>query len=104
MPLVIQGGEGVRLGVVDRLLLRLDAATVGADQGPTVLEASIIDFKTDRPGDGSSADLDGFLDRHRDQMGTYAQAIGERYGLDPARIRVFLLRVDDGAVVEVPSL
>ena len=36
-------------------------------------------------------------------MRTYAAAIRDRYDLDPARIRVSLIRVDDGAVVEVPG-
>ena len=103
MPLVIQSGEGVRLGVVDRLVLQLasPAAATGSEV-PEVVGASIIDFKTDRPGDGSPGDLEAFRSRHLEQMRTYAAAIRDRYALDPARIRVSLIRVDDGAVVGVP--
>ena len=104
MPLVIRGKEGVRLGVVDRLVLHLGADTPDeASEVPEVVGASIIDFKTDRPGDGSSSDLDAFRARHRSQMNSYAVAIGDRYGLDPSRIRLSLIRVDDGVVVEVPQ-
>ena len=104
MPLVMRGDQGVRLGVVDRLVLRLGSeASVAGSEGPEVIGASIIDFKTDRPGDGSPADLEAFRSRHRSQMRTYSAAIGERYDLDPAEIRVSLIRVDDGVVVDLPG-
>ncbi|MCP4836747.1 MAG: UvrD-helicase domain-containing protein [Phycisphaera sp.] len=102
LPLVIRGDDGVRIGVVDRLVLHL-AATEEATAGPTVIGASIIDFKTDRPGDGSGADHEAFAGRHRDQVRVYASAIGDRYGLDPSRIRVSLIRVDDGAIVDIAA-
>ena len=102
LPLVIRGDDGVRIGVVDRLVLQLAAADE-ATSSPTVIGASIIDFKTDRPGDGSGADHEAFAGRHRDQVRVYASAIGDRYGLDPSRIRVSLVRVDDGAIVDIPA-
>ena len=101
MPLVMHGREGVRLGVLDRLLLQLDSD--GSSDMPRVVGASIIDFKTDRPGDGGSEELEAFRNRHRDQMSIYALAVAERYELDPTRIQGFLVRVDDGVVVEVPA-
>ena len=43
-----------------------------------------------------------FLDRHEGQMNDYRAVVAARYGLDPTRISVSLIRVEDAAVVEVP--
>jgi hypothetical protein len=99
-PLVIRGQAGVRIGIIDRLVLRLGPA---AEDGiPKVIGASIIDFKTDRPGDGSEIDQTEFLARHDDQVKVYRAAIQDRYGLDPGRVRACLIRVDDALEMVIP--
>ena len=92
--------HGVRIALVDRVVLHV-ADDPDARAGRRVVAASIIDFKTDRPGDGGEADLEGFRERHATQLRTYAGAIGDRYGLDPSRISISLIRVDDRKVVAV---
>ena len=97
-PLTMRSEHGVRIGLVDRVVLHV-ADDPDVRSGRRVVAASIIDFKTDRPGDGGEADLDGFRERHATQLRTYAGAIGDRYGLDPSRISISLIRVDDRKVV-----
>ena len=65
--------------------------------------ASIIEFKTDRPGDGSDADRRRFLDRHREQLEVYRSLIARRYDLDPTRIPVRLIRLGDALVMDLGS-
>jgi hypothetical protein len=101
-PFLRRTERGVQSGFIDRLVLHLDATPSEGASPPTVVGATIIDFKTDRPDAGSPTDLPDFLDRHRDQMSSYRAVISERYGLEPSRIGVSLIRVDDGAIVHVP--
>jgi len=101
-PLVIRGQAGVRIGIIDRLLLRLGPAP--EDGIPKVIGASIIDFKTDRPGDGFEIDQTEFLARHDVQLRVYRAAIQDRYGLDPAKVRVCLIRVDDAMAMDIPAM
>ena len=103
-PFLRRTGQGVQTGFIDRLVLHLDREPgVGTDDhSPSVIGASIIDFKTDRPEADSDDDIEGFLERHRGQMNDYRAVIAERYGLDPSRISVSLIRVEDARVVEVP--
>lgn len=98
MPIVDRSGSSIRIGVVDRLVLSIEPVDGGAVR---ILEASIVDFKTDRPGDGSDTDLMAFLDRHRVQLEAYRSLIGRRYGLDSDRIRTSLVRVGDAAIVDL---
>lgn len=105
-PFLRRTPQGVQTGFIDRLVLRLDrdpvAGPVKDGSPPSVVGASIIDFKTDRPDPGAADDLGDFLDRHRHQMGDYRSVIAGRYDLDPSRISVSLIRVEDAQVVEVP--
>ena len=105
-PFLRRTPHGVQTGFIDRLVLHLDGPSVAGDPPPKVVGASIIDFKTDRPdpgvAGGPDAELAGFLERHRGQMNAYRAVIAERYGLDPSRISVSLIRVDDARIVEVP--
>ena len=104
-PLVRRSGHGVQVGLIDRLVLHLDrppVPPVTGSPGPTVIGASIIDFKTDRPGDGSGPDREAFLERHRSQLESYRSGIEHRYGLEGSRIRGSLIRIDDGLVVDLP--
>ena len=105
-PVVRRTGPGVQVGLIDRLVLHLDPVEEGAAGRDScrVMAASIIDFKTDAPGDGSPTDLAAFLERHRPQMESYRQAIEARYDLERSRIRGSLIRVDDGAVVDLERI
>ena len=101
--IVDRAASRVRLGIIDRLVLELDGNLgEGTTSPPSIVGASIVDFKTDRPGDGSSIDLAAFLEGHREQLEAYRAAIAARYRLDPARIRVSLIRVVDARVVDLP--
>ncbi len=102
-PFLRRTDRGVQTGFIDRLVLHLDVAPSEGAPPPTVVGASVLDFKTDRPDAGSPTDLPDFLDRHRDQMASYRSVVAERYGLEPTRIGVSLIRVDDGAIVHVPA-
>ena len=56
-PIVDRSASRVRLGIIDRLLLELDASPGATPPAtPTVHGASILVFQTDPPGDGSEAD------------------------------------------------
>jgi len=105
-PFLHRTDRGVQSGFIDRLVLHLDrepGTGDGPDDGPpAVVGATVIDFKTDGPEPESPTDVSDFLDRHRDQMASYRAVIASRYGLDPSRIGVSLIRVDDAMVVEVP--
>ncbi len=101
-PFLRRTGQGVQTGFIDRLVLHLDAEP-GPGSTPNVVGASIVDFKTDRPDPAAADDLAAFLDRHRGQMNDYRAVIAARYGLEPTRISVSLIRVDDAAVVPVPA-
>ncbi len=101
--IVDRAASRLRLGIIDRLVLELDGdPSEGATSPPSIVGAAIVDFKTDRPGDGRDADLAAFLEGHREQLEAYREAIAARYRLDPARIRVSLIRIADARVVDLP--
>ena len=99
-PILDRAVSGLALGIIDRLLLDVGETSDGRSR---VTGASIIEFKTDRPGDGSDADRRRFLDRHREQLEVYRSLIARRYDLDPTRIPVRLIRLGDALVMDLGS-
>jgi ATP-dependent helicase/nuclease subunit A len=89
---VIDGGQLIS-GSIDRLVLIRRHGQVAA--------ADIIDFKTDAlSGDEESAVQDKVA-AYRDQMRSYARAVGLMYQLAPERIATRLVMLATGQVVTV---
>jgi ATP-dependent exoDNAse (exonuclease V) beta subunit len=74
-------GEMVQ-GVFDRVVLNLS-------ESDEIMTAEIIDFKTDRPGEGLG--IDQLVERYRGQLESYRSALVKLTGLPENKIRMTLL-------------
>ena len=78
-------------GIIDRVVLHLDLAG-------EVQAAEIIDFKTDRLGEG---ELDEAVERHESQLRLYREILSELLGIPERNIACKLLMTFSRQVVEV---
>ena len=91
---VIDAGQHIS-GSIDRLvLLRQNGQVVAAD---------ILDHKTDTLPGSDEAALQGIAAAYRDQMRSYAKAVGLMYRLPPDRISTRLVLLSIGHVVNLPT-
>ena len=91
---VIDAGQLIS-GSIDRLvLIRRDGQVVAAD---------ILDFKTDTLPEGDAAALQEIAAAYRDQMRSYAKAVGLMYRLPPDRISTRLVLLSSGQVLPISS-
>ncbi|MDP6630937.1 MAG: UvrD-helicase domain-containing protein [Kiritimatiellia bacterium] len=79
-------------GVFDRVAITLDAS--GTPTG-----ATILDYKSDRVT--SDSDIESALERHREQLSIYAEALSRILALAPEQITCALIFTRPGRVVDV---
>ena len=89
---VIDAGQ-LLSGAIDRLVL--------IRQAGQVIAADILDFKTDALPEGDGAALQEIAAAYRDQMRSYAKAVGRMYRLSPDRISTRLVLLSIGQVIPV---
>jgi ATP-dependent helicase/nuclease subunit A len=84
----VQGGA-VQEGAIDRLVLERDS-------GGRVVRAEVMDFKS-----GSTAERDQLEQRYGDQLRAYRDAVVEQFDVDPAAVRLRILALGAGVVVDL---
>jgi ATP-dependent exoDNAse (exonuclease V) beta subunit len=89
-PFVTRVGDELIRGQFDRVVVRRQNGKAAA--------AQLVDFKTDT---ATATTLAGRVEAYRPQMASYRAALAAMLGLDPAGVKVKLLFVGAGEVVEV---
>lgn len=79
-------------GVIDRLVVRRE--------GGRVVRAEILDYKTDRV---DAQMVPAMVERYRAQLGAYADAVSEMYGLPREKCSAVLVFLEPRIVVELPA-
>lgn len=94
-PLEVGGKQTLLRGQIDRLVLVRDA------EG-RVVEAEVLDFKSDRarPGEDSAELVQRLGEAYREQMDAYRRALSARLGLE--KVSVALVVIEAAAVLELP--
>ena len=90
-PFLPQTGSGGGLGIVDRLVVDLDA------EGRPVA-AMIIDFKTDRI---NHEGLEAFVESHSQQLERYREMVAADLGLPSDVVQANLVALELGEVVPI---
>ncbi len=80
-------------GSIDRLTLLYD--------GPRLVGADVLDFKTDHLPAGDPAALAARADHYRPQLDAYRRAVARQFRLDPTKVSARLAFVGLGVVVRV---
>ena len=89
---VIDAGQLIS-GAIDRLVL--------IRRSGQVIAADILDFKTDVLPEGDESALQEISAAYRDQMRSYAKAVGLMYRLSPDRIATRLVLLSVGQVMDI---
>jgi ATP-dependent helicase/nuclease subunit A len=92
LPFALRRGDAVVSGSIDRLVVRRDASH-------RVIDAEVLDFKTDRVED--EAGLDRRVTHYRPQLLAYRAAVARLFDLPEARVQARLLFVAIGRAVIV---
>ncbi|HSW49183.1 MAG TPA: PD-(D/E)XK nuclease family protein, partial [Bryobacteraceae bacterium] len=92
-PFVRRVGDEIQEGFVDRLVL--------VEGGGQVVEAHVLDFKTDAIDPGDESAVEERAEHYRPQIEAYCEVIREQYGLNQDAVRGTLLFLAAGRVVEV---
>ncbi|MEX2467685.1 MAG: UvrD-helicase domain-containing protein [Gemmatimonadota bacterium] len=90
LPFVRRIGDEIQEGIIDRLVL--------VERDGRVVEAEVLDFKTDRIAAGDAAALAGRAEYYRPQIEAYRTVIRDTYGLPDTDVRGKLLFLEAGAV------
>ena len=90
-PFLPQPGSGGGLGIIDRLVVDLDAE--GRPEA-----ALIIDFKTDRINEQG---LETFVEGHSQQLERYRAMVAADLGLPPNVVQANLVALELGEVVSI---
>jgi ATP-dependent helicase/nuclease subunit A len=80
-------------GTIDRLTVLYD--------GPRVVGADVLDFKTDQLPPGDPAALAARVEFYRPQLDAYRHAVARQFHLDASQVSARLAFVGLGAVVGV---
>jgi len=88
LPIARLDADGVQRGFIDRL--------VYAQQGATIADAEVIDFKTDAVSEATIAEA---AEHHRAQLEHYRTAAAELLGIDERQISMKLVFLRVGRVV-----
>ncbi|MDZ7618273.1 MAG: hypothetical protein U1E05_14805, partial [Patescibacteria group bacterium] len=80
-------------GTIDRLTVLYD--------GPHVVGADVLDFKTDHVPADDSAALAARIDYYRPQLDAYRRAIARQFRLDPSKVSARLAFLSLGVVARV---
>ncbi len=89
-PFILQEGEKLIRGAIDRLVL--------VYQGEKLVEAEVLDYKTDQLSGGKIAEA---VEHYRPQMDAYRRAAAQYTGLDMKRVTAKLVFVVPGVVESV---
>lgn len=103
MPFVRRLPAGIMRGVIDRLVLVEEERGGGASgsQPGRVIQAEVLDFKTDDLPASDPAALQERTAFYRPQMEAYKAAMVERYALEPAAVTGALLFLRRGMKIEI---
>jgi ATP-dependent helicase/nuclease subunit A len=88
LPFLHRQAEGLLQGYVDRLVL--------VEEGGQVLEAEVLDFKTDILDPSDAGALAARVEHYRPQIDAYREAVAARYRLDLRRVAGTLLFLRTG--------
>lgn len=91
LPFAVRIDDSIARGAVDRLVLRRNQSTI--------IEAQIIDFKTDRVA--TPQELAQAVERYRPQMLMYRRAVAALYNLKLEMVEAVLLFVECGQAVHL---
>jgi ATP-dependent exoDNAse (exonuclease V) beta subunit len=92
-PFARRKGDEIQEGSIDRLVL--------IERGGRVVEAHVLDFKTDALAPGDDAAVDERTRHYRPQIEAYCEVIREQYGLEGDAVRTTLVFLAAGRVVGV---
>jgi len=90
LPFARRVGSDIQEGFIDRLVL--------TERDGKVVEAEVLDFKTDRIAAGDEAGLVERVEHYRPQIEAYCAVVRERFGLEEEAVRGTLLFLGAGAV------
>ena len=79
---------------------RMDRVVTMAPRGE-VLEAEVLDYKTDVLGGERGRSLEEAVEEYRDQVEAYRRALARIQGLEPDRVKASLIFLQAGRVVEL---
>lgn len=93
LPFLHRQGEGLLQGYIDRLVL--------LEEEGRVVEAEVLDFKTDLMDASVARGLAARVEHYRPQIDAYREAVAARYRLDPGQVSgtLLFLRVGVARVV-----
>lgn len=92
-PFARRKGDEIQEGSIDRLVL--------IKRGGRVVEAHVLDFKTDTMAPGDDAAVEERTRHYRPQIEAYREVIREQYGLEGEAVRGTLVFLAGGRVVGV---
>ena len=92
-PFALREEGAIVNGTIDRLTVLYD--------GPQVVSADILDFKTDHIPPGDPAALAARVDYYRPQLDAYRHAVARQFRLDPSKVSARLAFLSLGTVVGV---
>ncbi|HSW29081.1 MAG TPA: UvrD-helicase domain-containing protein [Longimicrobiales bacterium] len=92
-PFARRKGDEIQEGSIDRLVL--------IERGGRVVEAHVLDFKTDAMAPGDDAVVEERTRHYRPQLEAYREVIREQYGLEGEAVRGTLVFLAGGRVVGV---
>lgn len=94
LPFVRRVGDEIQEGIIDRLVL--------VERQGRVVEAEVLDFKTDRISGGGQEALEARVEHYRPQIQAYCAWVRETFGLEAAHVRGSLLFLEVQQVVTLP--
>lgn len=99
LPFLHRTPEGILQGFIDRVVLVEERGA--GERSSAVVEAEVLDFKTDLLDPSDAGAVEGKVAYYRPQIEAYRRAVEARYGLDPSKIRGRLLFLSAGIVRDV---
>jgi ATP-dependent exoDNAse (exonuclease V) beta subunit len=90
LPFLLRRGDTLVEGIVDRLVL--------VREGSSVIQADVLDYKTDRVEVDMTGALDRRVDFYAPQITAYRDAVATLYRLDPQNVSGRLIFLDAGVV------
>jgi ATP-dependent helicase/nuclease subunit A len=93
LPFVRRVGDEIQEGVIDRLVL--------VERDGRVVQAEILDFKTDSVESGDDEALAAYAERYRPQIVAYCEVVREQYGLAEGDVVGWLVFLGAGVIRKV---
>ena len=91
LPFALHDDNSLLSGVIDRLVVR--------KHGDRVMDAEVLDYKTDTVDEKSLADK---VERYRPQLEAYRRAVARLLGVETDKIKTQVVFVRPGWVIDLP--